>query len=180
MAGPYLWLRVELGPAVREHGELLSVGLGAPWFSETRLWLGGTPSPTGRVSGSGLSKSWVVLEPPPLPATGRDGPGIGICVGTECPLSCDALTSVQSSPMCTYPDVLLYLLLFPCFRLARILKRFVSSHERDDAPVSAVLCLPACLCVSTAASCGQAPTGRRRKRSTAAGLPVPCVPLGAT
>ena len=29
----------------------------------------------------------------------------------------------QSSlnPMCTYPDVLLYILLFPCFRVARIL-----------------------------------------------------------
>ena len=61
--------------------------------------------------------------------------------------------------MCTYPDVLLYILLFPCFRVARILKRFVTRHERNDAPVSAVLCLPACLCVSTAASRGQAPPG---------------------
>ena len=31
-------------------------------------------SPIGRVSGSGLSRAWVVFEPPPLPATGRDGP----------------------------------------------------------------------------------------------------------
>ena len=30
------------------------------------------------------------------------------------------------NPMCTYPDVLLYILLFPCFRVARILKRFVT------------------------------------------------------
>ena len=28
---------------LREHGESLSVGLGAPWFPGTRLWLGGTP-----------------------------------------------------------------------------------------------------------------------------------------
>ena len=55
-----------------------SVGLGDPWFPGTRLWLGRTPSPIGRVSGSGLSRAWVVFEPPPLPATERDGPGIGI------------------------------------------------------------------------------------------------------
>ena len=61
-----------------EHGEPLLVGLGAPWFPGTRLWLGGTPSPIGRVSGSGLSRAWVVFEPPPLPATERVGPGIGI------------------------------------------------------------------------------------------------------
>ena len=28
---------------LREHGEPLLVGLGAPWFSGTRLWLDGTP-----------------------------------------------------------------------------------------------------------------------------------------
>ena len=56
----------------------------------------------------------------------------------------------QSSlnPMCTYPDVLLYILSFPCCRVARILKRFVTKHERIDALVSVVLCLPAHLCVS--------------------------------
>ena len=27
---------------LREHWELLFVGLGAPWFQGTRLWLGGT------------------------------------------------------------------------------------------------------------------------------------------
>ena len=88
----------------------------------------------------------------------------------------------QSSlnPMCTYPDVLLYIHSFPCFRVVRILKRFVTRHERNDAPVSVVLCLPAHLCVSTAASRGQAPPGTRRKRLTAAGLPIPRVPLGAT
>ena len=50
----------------------------------------------GRVSGSGLSRAWVVFEPPPPPATERVGPGIGIRVGTECLWSCDALTPVQS------------------------------------------------------------------------------------
>ena len=65
----------------------------------------------------------------------------------------------QSSlnPMCTYPDPLLYILLFPCFRVARILKRFVTGHERIDAPVSVLPCLPAHLRVSTAASRDQAP-----------------------
>ena len=56
----------------------------------------------------------------------------------------------QSSlnPICTYPDVLLYILSFPCCRVARILKRFVTRHERIDALVSVVPCLPAHLCVS--------------------------------
>ena len=63
---------------LREHGKPLSVGLGAPWFPGTHLWLGGTPPPIGRVSGSGLSRAWVVFEPPPPPATERVGPGIGI------------------------------------------------------------------------------------------------------
>ena len=52
--------------------------LGVPWFPGTHLWLGGTPSPIGRVSGSGLSRAWVVFEPPPPPATEGVGPGIGI------------------------------------------------------------------------------------------------------
>ena len=53
-------------------------------------------SPIGRVSGSGLSRAWVVFEPPPPPATERVGPGIRIRVRIECLLSCDALTPVQS------------------------------------------------------------------------------------
>ena len=64
--------------SIRKHEELLSVSLGATWFPGTRLWLGKTPSPIGRVSQSGLSRAWVVFEPPPLPATERDRPGIGI------------------------------------------------------------------------------------------------------
>ena len=67
-----------------------------------------------------------MFEPPPPSATERVGLGIGICVGIECVLSCDALTQSSLHPMCTYPDVLLYILLLPCFRVARILKRFVT------------------------------------------------------
>ena len=54
-----------------EHGVPLQVSLGTSWFPKTRLWLGGTPSSLGSVSGSGLSRAWVVFEPSPLPATGR-------------------------------------------------------------------------------------------------------------
>ena len=46
--------------------------------------------------------------------------------------------------------------------------------------MSVVLCLPAHLRVSTAASRGRPPTGTRQKRFTAAGLLSPRVPLGAT
>ena len=35
----------------REHREPLSVGLGAPWFPGTRLWLGGTPLPLAEFQG---------------------------------------------------------------------------------------------------------------------------------
>ena len=64
--------------SLREHREPLLVGFAVPWFPGTRLWLGGTPSLIGRVSGSRLSRAWVVFEPPPLQATERVGPGIGI------------------------------------------------------------------------------------------------------
>ena len=51
-------------------------------------------------------------------------------MGYELGLSvyCPVMPFPQSSlnPMCTYLDVLLYILLFPCFRVARILKRFVT------------------------------------------------------
>ena len=46
--------------------------------------------------------------------------------------------------------------------------------------MSAVLCLPACLCVSPQRPVARPPTGTRQKRFTAAGLPMPRVPLGAT
>ena len=96
MAGPYLWLREELGPAVEG---ALGATVGRPWSAlvpRNSLVAGRDTSPFGRVSGSGLSRAWVVFEPSPPPATERVGPGIGIRVGTECLLSCNALTPVQS------------------------------------------------------------------------------------
>ena len=84
-------------------------------------------SASGRVSGSGLSRAWVVFQPPPepQPLRGSDlglGHELGLCV--YCPVM--PLPQSSLNPMCTYPDVLLYILLFPCFRVARILKRFVT------------------------------------------------------
>ena len=96
MQGPYLWLRVELEPAVKGAWEATD---GWPWSSlviRNLLVAGRDTSPIGRVSGSGLSRAWVVFEPPPPPATERVGPGIGIRVGIECLLSCNAFTPVQS------------------------------------------------------------------------------------
>ena len=78
MAGPYLWLRGELGPAIKGAWGATVGDLGVIWLPGTRLWLGGVPSLIGRVSESGLSRAWVVFEPPPPPATERVGPGFGI------------------------------------------------------------------------------------------------------
>ena len=52
--------------------------------------------------------------------------GLGYVLGMS--VYCPVMPLPQSSlnPMCTYPDVLLYILLFPYFRVARILKRFVT------------------------------------------------------
>ena len=96
MAEPYLWLRGELEPAVKG---AWGATVCWPWshLVPRRSPVAGRDTPPiGRVSGSGLSRAWVVFEPPPPPATERVGPGIGIRVGTECLLSCDALTPVQS------------------------------------------------------------------------------------
>ena len=96
MAEPYLWLREELGPAV-EGASGATVGWPCSyWVHRNSPVAGQHTSPIGRVSGSGLSRAWVVFEPPPPPATERVGPGIGIRVRTEGLLSCDALTPVQS------------------------------------------------------------------------------------
>ena len=96
MAEPYLWLRVELGPAVKG-AEGATVGRHWSYLVPRKSPVAGRDTPPfGRVSGSGLSRAWVVFEPPQSPATERVGPGIGIRVRTECLLSCDALTPVQS------------------------------------------------------------------------------------
>ena len=78
MVGPYLSLREELGPAVEG---ALGATAGLPWtylVPRNSPVAGRDTSPIGRVSGSGLSRAWVVFEPPPPPATERVGPGIGI------------------------------------------------------------------------------------------------------
>ena len=78
MAGPYLWSRHELGPAVED---LQGATVGWPWSAlvpRNSLVAGRDTPPIGRVSGSELSRAWVVFEPPPPPATERVGPGIGI------------------------------------------------------------------------------------------------------
>ena len=96
MAGPYLCLREELGPAVKG---AWGATVGWPWgplVPRNSPVAGRDTSPMGRVSWSGLSRAWVVFEPLPPPATERVGPGIGIRVETECLLSCDVLTPVQS------------------------------------------------------------------------------------
>ena len=82
--------------------------------------------PIGRVSRSGLSRAWVVFEPPPQPATERVDLGLRYELGLS--VYCPVMPLPQSSlnPMCTYPDVLLYIPSFPCCRVARILKRFVT------------------------------------------------------
>ena len=49
----------------------------------------------------------------------------------------------------------------------------------QDAPVSAVSCLPACLCVRPSILWPGPPTGTRRNRTTAAEVPNPSVPLVA-
>ena len=88
MAGPYLSLREEFT-------------VGWPWsilVPRSSPVARRDTSAIGRVSGSGLSRAWVVFEPPPPPATVRVGPEIEIQVGIECLLSSDALTPVQSQP----------------------------------------------------------------------------------
>ena len=96
MAGPYLWHRAEFGPAVKGAEGAIVGGPRSALVSRNSPVAGQDTSRVGRVSGSGLSRAWVVFEPPPPPATERVGPGIGIRVGTECLLSCDALIPVQS------------------------------------------------------------------------------------
>ena len=76
--------------------------------------------PMGRVSGG------LCLSPRPhQPLRGSDlglGYELGLSVyGPVMPLPQSSL-----NPMCTYPDVLLYILSFPLCRVARILKRFVT------------------------------------------------------
>ena len=96
MAEPYLWLRGELELAIKGAWGAITDWPWGALVSRNSPVAGRDTPPYGKVSGSGLSRAWVVFEPPPPPATERVGPGIGIRVGIECLLSCDALTPVQS------------------------------------------------------------------------------------
>ena len=104
----------------------LWVGLGAPWFPGTRLWLGGTPPLLAGFQGPDWAGHGLCLSPCPHQPLGGSDLGLGYELGLS--VYCPVMPLPQSSPnpMCTYPDVLLYILLFPCFRVARILKRFVT------------------------------------------------------
>ena len=102
------------------------VGLGAIWFSGTRLWLGGTFPLLAGFQGPDLAGHGLCLSPRPhQPLRGSDlGLGYELGLSVYCPVM--RLPQSNLNPMCTYPDVLLYILLFPCFRVARILNGFVT------------------------------------------------------
>ena len=71
MVEPYLWVRVKLEQAVTGASD---ANIGRPCgylVSRNSPVAGLDTSPIGRVSGSGLSRAWVVFEPPPPPATER-------------------------------------------------------------------------------------------------------------
>ena len=67
-----------------------------------------------------------MFEPRPCqPLRGSDlGWGYELGLRAYCPVI--PLPQSSLKPMCTYPDVLLCILSFPCFRVARIRKRFVT------------------------------------------------------
>ena len=109
-----------------EHREPLSVGFGAHSLPGTRLWLCGTPLPLAGFQGPDGAGHGLCLSPRPYqPLRGSDlGLGYELGLSVYCPLM--PLPQSSLNPMCTYPDVLLYILLFPLCRVARILKRFVT------------------------------------------------------
>ena len=99
--------------------ELLgSQELACGWAVHPPLWAG--------FQGPDWAGHWVCLSPRPCQPLIGSGLGLGYELGLS--VYCPVMPLPQSSPnpMCTYPDVLLYILLFPCFRVARILKRFVT------------------------------------------------------
>ena len=64
-----------------EHGEPLSVGLGPPWFSGTRLWLGGTPPPLAGFQGPDRAGHGLCLSPRPHQPLGGSDLGLGYKLG---------------------------------------------------------------------------------------------------
>ena len=89
-----------------------------------------------------------------------------MCLGTGCLLRSGALIPVHGlTHLCTYPDLYLYIPFF-CFRVETILERVLNALFSEVAPVSAVLCLPACLRVHCSLPRGQAPSKKASKASS--------------
>ena len=88
-------------------------------------WAGHPPLLAG-FQGPDWAGHWLCSSLRPRQPLGGSDLGLGYELGLS--VYCPVMPLSQSSlnPMCTYPDVLLYILLFPCFRVARILKRFVT------------------------------------------------------
>ena len=64
----------------------------------------------------------------PCPCQPLRGSDLGLGYGLRLSVYCPVMPLPQSSlnPMCTYPDVLLYILSFLCFRVVKFLKPFVT------------------------------------------------------
>ena len=88
-------------------------------------WAGQPPLLAG-FQGPDLAGHGLCLSPRPCQLLRGSDLGLGYELGLS--VYCSVMPLPQSSPnrLCTYPDVLLYIPLFPCFRVARILKRFVT------------------------------------------------------
>ena len=86
-----------------------------------------------------------MFKPPYLHFTEEVGPRDGIWLGTRCLLPrSDLIPDPGLTDLCTYPDVSLYVPLF-CFRVARILERFVlcgCPSERSALPAHLLVCPP--------------------------------------
>ena len=103
--------------------QLALEGLG---FQELACGWAGHPPLSAGFEGPDCVGHGLCLSPRPCqPLKGSDlGLGYELGLSVYCPVM--PLPQSSLNPMCAYPDVLLYIRLFPCFRVARILKRFVT------------------------------------------------------
>ena len=95
-------------------------------FEKLACGWAGHPPPLAGFQGPDWAGHGLCLSPRPCqPLRGSD---LGLGYESGLSIYCPVMPLAQSSlnRMCTYPDVFLYILLFPCFRVARILKRFVT------------------------------------------------------
>ena len=88
-------------------------------------WAGHSPLLAG-FQGPDWAGHGLCLSPRPFQQLRGSDLGLGHELGLSVFFPVMPLPQSSLNPMCTYPDVLLYILLFPCFRVARILKRFVT------------------------------------------------------